>query len=124
VIRPAPLLLAALALALLPLTLEAQQGRRANQQEPATGFSTAERAAIAAYFSAHPQDVRPLPPGIAKNLERGKPLPPGIAKQRIPPQLLQELPTREGFEVTIFGDRIVLLEANGLVVDVLEGIFR
>ena len=123
-IRPAPFLLAVLSLALLPLSLEAQQGRRASQQEQATGFSTAERTAIAAYFSAHPQEVRPLPPGIAKNLERGKPLPPGIAKQRIPPQLQEELPTREGFEITIFGDRIVLLEASGLVVDVLEGIFR
>ena len=29
-----------------------------------------------------------------------------------------------GVEVSIFGDRIVLLEASGVVVDILEGILR
>jgi hypothetical protein len=123
-IRPAPLLLATLALALVPLAARAQQGRRPSQDQQPTGFTTAEREAITAYFRSHEQSVRPLPPGIAKNLERGKPLPPGIAKQQIPATLQEALPAREGFEVTIFGDRIVLLEASGLVVDVLEGIFR
>ncbi|MDX1443630.1 MAG: hypothetical protein R3270_07625, partial [Gammaproteobacteria bacterium] len=33
-----------------------------------------------------------LPPGIAKNLERGKPLPPGIQKTRLPNELQQKLP--------------------------------
>ena len=37
--------------------------------------------------------------------------------------LQAQLPTRVGVEVSIFGDRIVLLEASGLVVDILEGIF-
>lgn len=122
-IRPPPLLLAALALAVAAPTVSAQRNR-SDQDEQPTGFTRAERETIAAYFTDHSQDVRPLPPGIAKNLERGKPLPPGIAKQHIPAALQEELPHREGFEVTIFGDRIVLLEASGLVVDVLEGIFR
>ena len=64
-----------------------------------------------------------LPPGIVKKLARGKPLPPGIAKRSLPQDLVVELPERDGFEITIFGDRVVLLEASGLVVDILTGIF-
>jgi len=88
------------------------------------GFSTAERQIIVEFFRGHPYQVQALPPGIAKNLARGKPLPPGIAKKQIPADLKARLPARVGVEITIFGDRIVLLEASGLVVDVLEGIFR
>jgi hypothetical protein len=50
-------------------------------------------------------------------------LPPGIAKKQIPADLKARLPSRVGVEVTIFGDRIVLLEASGVVVDILDGIF-
>jgi hypothetical protein len=50
-------------------------------------------------------------------------LPPGIAKRQIPSELQAQIPTRVGVEVSIFGDRIVLLEASGLVADILEGIF-
>src|SRR5262245_29699224 len=39
--------------------------------------SNAERE-IRAYFQAHPMTPQSLPPGIAKNLARGKALPPGI----------------------------------------------
>jgi hypothetical protein len=38
--------------------------------------------------------------------------------------LAVQLPRRTGIEVAVFGDRIVLLEASGLVVDVLEAVFR
>ncbi len=34
-----------------------------------------------------------LPPGIAKNLARGKPLPPGIAKKTVPASMLGQLPS-------------------------------
>ncbi len=92
------------------------------------GFTDVERETIAAYFSKHAMEVESLPPGIAKRLERGKPLPPGIAKRQLPAPLLEELPPLEDeggvtLEVTIFGDRVVLLDASGLIVDVLEGIF-
>ena len=87
------------------------------------GFSAAERGVLAEYFAEHRYEAKPLPPGIAKNLARGKPLPPGIAKQRLPADLQGRLQTRVGAEITIFGDRIVLLEASGLVVDILEGVF-
>ena len=94
---------------------------------PKAGFSAAERETIRSYFATHRHDARPLPPGIAKNLERGKRLPPGIAKRQLPPALVEELPPREGeakVEITIFGDRIVLLEASGIVIDILEDVFR
>ena len=87
-------------------------------------FTAAERDIIVKYYAAHPYRARALPPGIAKNLARGKPLPPGIAKRALPAALVTQLPRRTGLEVTIFGDRIVLLEASGVVVDVLEGVFR
>lgn len=111
--------------------LQAQEGRGKDkkpkaqtQQQRSVGFSSAERQIIVEFFRDHPYEAQSLPPGIAKNLARGKPLPPGIAKKQIPTGLQARLRVRTGFEVSIFGDRIVLLEASGLVVDVLEGIFR
>ncbi|UCF21657.1 MAG: hypothetical protein JSU87_09210 [Gemmatimonadota bacterium] len=82
-----------------------------------------ERQIIVEFFAEHSFKAQALPPGIAKNLARGKPLPPGIAKKQIPAGLQARLPARAGFEISIFGNRIVLLEASGLVVDILEGVF-
>jgi hypothetical protein len=87
------------------------------------GFSTVERRIVTEYYAEHRYEAKPLPPGIAKNLARGKPLPPGIAKRQLPADLRARLQSRVGAEITIFGDRIVLLEASGLVVDILEGVF-
>lgn len=118
------------ALALLGASPLAGQGRPDRRQaapaqtQVSVTFTAAERDIIVRYYRAHPYRARALPPGIAKNLARGKPLPPGIAKRALPAALVAQLPRRTGVEVTIFGDRIVLLEASGLVVDVLEGVFR
>ena len=85
-------------------------------------FTVAERHVIAAYFANHAHEVKPLPPGIAKRLARGNALPPGIAKQRLPNDLTAQLPSRTGVEITIVGDRIVLLEwAVGLVMLYVSG---
>jgi hypothetical protein len=116
------------ALALAP-ELEAQEkkGKEKKAKVEAqvhVGFSTSERQIIVEFFGKHPYTVESLPPGIAKNLARGKPLPPGIAKKHIPTDLKARLPARVGVEITIFGDRIVLLEASGAVVDILEDVFR
>lgn len=65
-----------------------------------------------------------LPPGIAKNVARGKPLPPGIAK-KLSPQMLATLPHREGYEYAQVGADIVLIEtATRLVIDVLKDVFN
>lgn len=88
-------------------------------------FSSAEKRAITDYYTKHPAGAKPLPPGIAKNLGRGKPLPPGIAKTRLPADAQKSMPPRkDGTEIAIFGDKVVLLEASGLVVDILEGVLR
>jgi Ni/Co efflux regulator RcnB len=87
-------------------------------------FHDADRAVFREYYSTRRAAVKPLPPGIAKNLARGKPLPPGIARTRVPDVVLVQLPWRpRGYTFFLVGDRIVLLNANGLVADILDSIF-
>jgi len=58
-----------------------------------------------------------LPPGIARNLERGKPLPPGIAKQYLPGNLLATLPPlNNGLEYIVAAGKLLLVEAATQVV--------
>ena len=65
-----------------------------------------------------------LPPGIRKNLARGKPLPPGIAKKMVPGPMLRELPAYSGYEWRVYGSDLVLVAlATGVVADVLAGVF-
>ncbi|MCH7510675.1 MAG: hypothetical protein IIB68_12705 [Proteobacteria bacterium] len=94
-------------------------------------FSEVERQIIAEYFHKHGHSSakkgkgkgkpRGLPPGIAKNLQRGKPLPPGIAKQHFPVGLIDLLPTApRGFERIVVGGKIILVEvATQIIHDVL-----
>lgn len=126
--RPISLaLVVALGLAFAVTTADAQQGKKKESEAAVStqvgGFLDVELRLIKEYFASHTYQAEALPPGIAKNLARGKPLPPGIAKKQLPAPLATELPAREGLEISIFGDRIVLLEASGLVVDVISGIF-
>lgn len=121
--------LASLAAFSLTPNLQAQEGRVKDREpevrvQQSVGFSTTERQIIVEFFATHRQEARALPPGVAKNLARGKRLPPGIAKRPIPSPLQAQLPPRVGVEVSIFGDRIVLLEASGVVIDILEGVFH
>jgi len=120
------LAVALVALVVAPRGAEAQgrgKGKR-TQGSASRGFTTAERDLVVRYYADHPYAAKPLPPGIAKKLARGKPLPPGLAKRALPPELATELPPRTGFEVNIVGDRVVLLDAHGLVVDLLVNVFR
>ena len=65
-----------------------------------------------------------LPPGIRKNLARGKPLPPGIAKRLPPPALQQRLPQYPGYEWQVVGKDLVLVAVTSLVVAaVLQSVF-
>lgn len=53
-----------------------------------------------------------LPPGIARNLERGKPLPPGITKQYLPQNVLVQLPSPgTGVEYIVVAGKLLLVEA-------------
>ncbi|WP_313698060.1 anti-virulence regulator CigR family protein [Achromobacter sp.] len=65
-----------------------------------------------------------LPPGIRKNLARGKPLPPGIAKKMVPGPMLARLPAYPGYEWRIAGSDLVLVAiATAVVADVLLDVF-
>jgi hypothetical protein len=96
-------------------------------------FSHDEAATIRAYYestvsqTAHGKNHKgrkSLPPGIAKNLQRGKPLPPGIAKRALPQDLLVGLPTvRHGYERVIVDGKVLLVEvATQIIHDVLVDI--
>lgn len=65
-----------------------------------------------------------LPPGIRKNLARGKPIPPGLQSRVVPGPLLQQLPYRSGYEWRVYGTDLVLVAlATGVVEEILDGIF-
>lgn len=68
---------------------------------------------------------KPLPPGVAKNLARGKPLPPGIATRSLPNNLLKGLPQYKGYEWLAAGADLILINtASRLVADVLTDALR
>lgn len=116
----------------------AAQGKSGKAGKPARGgetvvetsrgsggsFLDVELRVIRKYYAEHRSDLKPLPPGIAKNLARGKPLPPGIAKQRLHSTVLNQLPPRDGFEISVVGAGIVLLDAHGVVVDLVASLFN
>jgi len=89
-------------------------------------FSTAERTRIVDFYQTHPgSGVKALPPGIRKNLARGKPLPPGIAKQVLPQDLEHVLPVRDGYHRVVVGLDVLLVEvATGIIHDVLMDVIR
>lgn len=88
-------------------------------------LSDAERTTITRYFQTHRQPVSSLPPGIAKNLARGKPLPPGIAKKAAPNDLLRQLSIPRGYSLETVGTDVVLIEiGTRIVADILKDVVR
>ena len=92
-------------------------------------FTDGEASIIRAYYQGQvvqqkgkKKDSKGLPPGIAKNLKRGKPLPPGIAKQRLPAGLLGQLPPPpNGYERIELSGKVLLVEiATQIIHDVLD----
>ena len=80
----------------------------------------ARRLALAQGYTGYAS----LPPGIRKNLGRGKPLPPGIAKKVVPAPMLAQLPTYPGYEWTISGTDLLLVTIGAAIVaEILEGVF-
>lgn len=65
-----------------------------------------------------------LPPGIRKNLARGKPLPPGIAKKVGSGRFLDRLPRHQGYEWQTVGTDLILVSvATGVIADILFDVF-
>ena len=104
--------------------------------ERAPRFKDEERGAILGYFSRHKDNDGGLPPGLAKNLRRGKPLPPGwqdkvAAGYRIeddywdsftpvPYDWFPELRPEPDYALYYYGDRIVrVYEPRRTVVEVI-----
>lgn len=84
-------------------------------------FAAVEINLIQEYFGTRNYQTSSLPPGIAKNLARGKPLPPGIAKKALPADLQGRLPGRHGYDRLIVGNDVLLVEAaTGVIVDILR----
>ena len=93
-------------------------------------FSDGEISVIGAWYRDHGhkqnhgnggKKAKGLPPGIAKNLARGKPLPPGIAKQYLPDGLRRLLPAPpHGYERVIIDGKVLLVEiATRVIHDIL-----
>ena len=124
------LLLAAGAAAAAPA--EAQgRGNRAREVrdvrvDGGATLSVEVAARIRGYYGSQPASgVEGLPPGIRKNLARGKPLPPGIAKKVAPPGLQSGLGLPAGYELVEVGVDVLLVEvATQIVHDVLMDVIR
>jgi Ni/Co efflux regulator RcnB len=95
-------------------------------------FSDDEISIIATWYRDHDtasqkrdsKKQKGLPPGIAKNLGRGKPLPPGIAKKYLPDGLRHALPPPpKGYERIIIDGKVLLVEiATRVIHDILVDI--
>jgi hypothetical protein len=86
-------------------------------------FGQSAEVEIRAYFREHRLEPQGLPPGIARNLARGKPLPPGIAKRYLPDDLIARLPAYPGCEIIVVDDDVLLVAtATQIVLDILSGV--
>lgn len=84
-------------------------------------FEQARRIAV----DVGARGYKPLPPGIRRNLARGKPLPPGIVKKMAPAPMVARLPVYAGHEWRIVGSDLVLVAiATSVVVEVLMDVFN
>jgi hypothetical protein len=109
-------------------------GARVGDLEVDVVFTDKEIRLIRAHYESHDgargakgkggHKAKRLPPGIEKNLARGKALPPGIAKQVLPYELRRALPpVRDGYERIIVGGKVLLVEiATQVIHDVLSDV--
>ena len=124
------LAMTALAIASLPA---AAQGRGKGKEKSAPAatredtrmgrVTSDEIRTIHDYYKTNRIETKPLPPGIAKNLLRGKPIPPGIERTRVSVDLVSKLTPRPGFAWFVVGDRLVLVDADGRIVDIVQRMF-
>ena len=89
-------------------------------------FSLGDRSQIQAHYTSNPNPGREaLPPGIRKNLARGKRMPPGIAKRFPPDALRSSLSIPPQYHVIEVGWDVFLVEvATGVIHDVLMDVIR
>jgi len=88
---------------------------------PDLNYDDIRRIAVEQHYTGH----KALPPGIAKNLARGKPLPPGIAKKSPRVEFVRQLPSYPDYEWKRVGTDLVLVQvATQIVAEVLANIFQ
>ena len=88
-------------------------------------LSDQDRRIIESYYRTNTVSTQSLPPGIAKNLQRGKPLPPGIAKKQVPGDLRTRITIPNGYELSQVGTDVLLIEAGTRVIaEVLKDVIR
>lgn len=88
-------------------------------------LSDQDRRIIESYYRTNTISAQALPPGIAKNLARGKPLPPGIAKKQVPEDLRTRIKIPSGYELSQVGTDVLLIEVGSRVVtEILKDIVR
>ena len=96
------------------------QAEKNKEKEKESDDSSEEaRRELKAYYERRAGKPADLPPGIAKNLERGKALPPGIQRSRVPDDLAARLPKRQGEEWAMVGNRLVSVDKSGIVRQVI-----
>lgn len=84
------------------------------------GFDGVRRIAVSNRYTGY----QALPPGVRKNLARGKPLPPGIAMRSVPGPMLAQLPSYPGYEWNIVGTDLVLTAiTTAIIAEVLYDVF-
>jgi hypothetical protein len=84
-------------------------------------FEDIRRIAVANHCTGYES----LPPGIRKNLARGKGLPPGIAKKVVPDPVFRALPVYPGYEWRVYGTDLVLLSITTDIIEiVVAGVFQ
>ncbi len=94
--------------------------------QPYASIEQLNRTAILQLLLGQPihQPYSSLPPGIQKQLARGKPLPPGHAK-KLTPALYQQLPHYQGYEWQQVGNNVVLVAAaTGLIYEIFQNVFN
>lgn len=113
---------------------QGNQGSRGGNGQGRSGgnvnivFSTNDRSAIWDYYGANPNWIPPasrsLPPGLAKNLQRGKPLPPGWQKKMagFPMDLDGRLGPLPGGYRRVLVDRwaFVIATATNTIMDIID----
>ncbi len=92
---------------------------------PGFGFSISDRQTAVAYYRNNPGalgSLSALPPGIARQVARGRGLPPGIARRAAPAGLVSLLsPVPDGFSLVVAGDRLVLLQiSSDVIYDIID----
>jgi len=96
------------------------KGKHDKQQMHYAGIDRTQAKKYAMQYQFY--GYKPLPPGIRKNLARGKPIPPGLAYNRLPPAYVATLPYYQGYEWRGYGADLVLVSiVSGVIADVLMG---